>query len=186
MSWQRGRETVHDMIDKGELTRVVADTELAQRMLDQAKQHVRSDQCHLSIGPTPELVKSHGPARLLAPDSTPSSVIPGGVHMGPSRSLDPAKVDECLLIGEVEDALAELKVLAPSDELMPSDAEGVRGVCPNQGEAIQIERRGRTLEEPRRCTVRSPDDLTPRIAELRQRGDGRIDILIDKTSEDTA
>lgn len=42
MSWERGRETVLDLIDKGELTKVVADLGLAGRMLDQANQHVRS------------------------------------------------------------------------------------------------------------------------------------------------
>lgn len=42
MSWGRGRETILDMIDKGELTKVIADLDLAQRMLDQANQHLRS------------------------------------------------------------------------------------------------------------------------------------------------
>jgi hypothetical protein len=42
MSWERGRGTVLDLIDKGELTKVVADLDPAHRMLYQANQHVRS------------------------------------------------------------------------------------------------------------------------------------------------
>lgn len=42
MSWQRGREEILAMLDQGELTQVVADLDLAQRLLAAAGRHVSS------------------------------------------------------------------------------------------------------------------------------------------------
>ena len=42
MSWQRGRDEILIMLDKGELTQVVADLDLAQRLLAAARRHVTS------------------------------------------------------------------------------------------------------------------------------------------------
>lgn len=42
MSWQRGREEILTMLDQGELTQVVADLDLAQRLLAAAGRHVNS------------------------------------------------------------------------------------------------------------------------------------------------
>lgn len=42
MTWARGRAAIVDMLNRRELTTVVADLELALRMLDQAEHHIRS------------------------------------------------------------------------------------------------------------------------------------------------
>lgn len=42
MSWQRGREEILGMLDRGELGQVVADLKLAERLISAAKRHVRS------------------------------------------------------------------------------------------------------------------------------------------------
>jgi uncharacterized protein (UPF0332 family) len=42
VSWPRGREEILAMLDKEELTQVVADLELAQRLLAAARRHVNS------------------------------------------------------------------------------------------------------------------------------------------------
>ncbi|MBC6458828.1 HEPN domain-containing protein [Actinomadura sp. HBU206391] len=41
-SWERGREEILGMLDRRELTQVVADAELAERLLATARQHLRS------------------------------------------------------------------------------------------------------------------------------------------------
>jgi hypothetical protein len=41
-SWERGREDILGMLQRRELTQVVADAELANRMLATARQHLRS------------------------------------------------------------------------------------------------------------------------------------------------
>jgi len=42
VSWQRGRDEILTMLDKGDLTQVVADIALAQRLLTAARRHVNS------------------------------------------------------------------------------------------------------------------------------------------------
>lgn len=42
MSWQRGRDEILTLLDRGELTQVVADLDLAQRLLTAARRHVKS------------------------------------------------------------------------------------------------------------------------------------------------
>jgi hypothetical protein len=42
VSWQRGRDDILTMLDQGELTQVVADLDLAERLLAAARRHVNS------------------------------------------------------------------------------------------------------------------------------------------------
>lgn len=42
MSWQRGRDEILTLLDRGKLTQVVADLDLAQRLLTAARRHVKS------------------------------------------------------------------------------------------------------------------------------------------------
>jgi hypothetical protein len=44
VSWQRGRDDILAMLDQGELTQVVADLDLAERLLTAARRHVNSAQ----------------------------------------------------------------------------------------------------------------------------------------------
>jgi hypothetical protein len=41
-SWSRGRDEIHDMLERRELTRITANEELAQRLLATARQHLLS------------------------------------------------------------------------------------------------------------------------------------------------
>jgi len=42
VSWQRGRDEILTLLDQGELTQVVADLDLADRLLTAARRHVKS------------------------------------------------------------------------------------------------------------------------------------------------
>ena len=112
--------------------------------------------------------------------------VPGIPRTTALGSLGPAKVDECLLVCEAEDALPGLEVTRLRDELVPSRAGRIGRVRPDQGEAMTIECCICMLEQPGCCTVRSPDHLCPLGAQLRQRGDCRIDVVIGKAPQYSA
>ncbi|MEO3802347.1 hypothetical protein [Nonomuraea sp. B1E8] len=50
-SWERGREEIVGMLQRRELTQVIADTELAERMITTARQHLVSAETLASTDP---------------------------------------------------------------------------------------------------------------------------------------
>jgi len=47
MSWERGRDEILDMLERGELDRVIADLAMAERLITSARRHLDSaDQLH--------------------------------------------------------------------------------------------------------------------------------------------
>lgn len=51
MSWQRGRDEILALLDQGDLTQVVADLSLADRLLSAARRHIKSAETLLDDDP---------------------------------------------------------------------------------------------------------------------------------------
>ncbi len=63
MTWERGRATIEDLITKGELERVEASTDVADRLLGDAAAHVRLASLGLDDDPAGALQLSYDAAR---------------------------------------------------------------------------------------------------------------------------